>query len=42
MNNDLSEYLDEQFEGEYLDQYTLRQPKASMPLYHLVGGYSIR
>ena len=37
MNDDLSEYLDEQFKGEYLDQYTLRQPKARMPLYHLVG-----
>ncbi|MBI1345338.1 hypothetical protein GC163_03530 [bacterium] len=37
MNYDLSEYLDEQFKGEYLDQYTLRQPKARMPLYHLVG-----
>lgn len=36
-NFDLSEYLDESFEGEYLDQYTLRQPKAKMPLYHLVG-----
>ncbi|MDA0589915.1 MAG: hypothetical protein O2820_18555 [Planctomycetota bacterium] len=37
MNDDLSEYLDEQFAGEYLDQYTLRQPKERMPLYHLVG-----
>ncbi len=37
MNYDLSEYLDEQFEGEYLDQYTLRTPKSQMPLYHLVG-----
>lgn len=37
MNDDLGEYLDEQFAGEYLDQYTLRQPKARMPLYHLVG-----
>jgi len=37
MNHDLSEYLDEQFEGEYLDQYTLREPKEKMPLYHLVG-----
>ena len=37
MNDDLSEYLDEQFEGEYLDQYTLREPKERMPLYHLVG-----
>ncbi|MCA9080930.1 MAG: hypothetical protein KDA58_10255 [Planctomycetaceae bacterium] len=37
MARDLSEYLDEQFQGEYLDQYTLREPKARMPLYHLVG-----
>lgn len=37
MNDDLSDYLDEQFEGEFLDQYTLREPKARMPLYHLVG-----
>lgn len=37
MNDDLSNYLDEQFKGEYLDQYTLREPKPRMPLYHLVG-----
>ncbi len=37
MNHDLSEYLDEQFAGEYLDQYTLREPKERMLLYHLVG-----
>ncbi|TWU09421.1 hypothetical protein CA54_46620 [Symmachiella macrocystis] len=37
MNYDLAEYLDEQFAGEYLDQYTLRTPKPKMPLYHLVG-----
>ena len=37
MNDDLSEYLDGQFKGEYLDKYTLREPKARMPLYHLVG-----
>ena len=37
MNDDLSAYLDDQFAGEYLDQYTLRQPKERMPLYHLVG-----
>ncbi len=37
MNDDLSEYLDGQFEGEYLDKYTLREPKPRMPLYHLVG-----
>ena len=37
MEYDLAEYLDEQFAGEYLDQYTLREPKPTMPLYHLVG-----
>jgi L-alanine-DL-glutamate epimerase-like enolase superfamily enzyme len=37
MSHDLSEYLDESFAGEYLDQYTLREPKERMPLYHLVG-----
>jgi L-alanine-DL-glutamate epimerase-like enolase superfamily enzyme len=37
MNDDLSVYLDAQFKGEYLDKYTLRQPKPSLPLYHLVG-----
>ena len=37
VNCDLSEYLDKQFAGEYLDKYTLREPKARLPLYHLVG-----
>jgi L-alanine-DL-glutamate epimerase-like enolase superfamily enzyme len=37
VNRDLSAYLGPEFRGEYLDGYTLRQPKASMPLYHLVG-----
>jgi L-alanine-DL-glutamate epimerase-like enolase superfamily enzyme len=37
MHHDLAYYLDEQFAGEYLDQYTLREPKPRMPLYHLVG-----
>lgn len=36
-NADLAHYLDDSFKGEYLDKYTLRQPKASMPIYHLVG-----
>ncbi|HQX54036.1 MAG TPA: mandelate racemase/muconate lactonizing enzyme family protein [Planctomycetaceae bacterium] len=36
-NTDLSEYLDDQFAGEYLDQYTLREPVPSLPLYHLIG-----
>ncbi len=34
---DLGHYLSADFAGEYLDQYTLRQPKPRMPLYHLVG-----
>ena len=34
---DLTHYLTPEFAGEYLDQYTLRQPKEKMPLYHLVG-----
>ena len=36
-SRDLSSYLNADFAGEYLDQYTLREPKATMPLYHLVG-----
>jgi L-alanine-DL-glutamate epimerase-like enolase superfamily enzyme len=34
---DLSAFLGDEFKGEFLDRYTLRQPKATMPLYHLVG-----
>ncbi len=37
MKYDLSEYLDENFKGEYLDQYTLREPQSRLPLYHLIG-----
>jgi len=36
-NADLAHYLNDEFAGEYLDQYTLRDPKERMPLYHLVG-----
>ncbi len=36
-NRDIAFYLDKDFTGEYLDRYTLRQPKPRMPLYHLVG-----
>ena len=36
-SEDLSCYLNDQFRGEYLDRYTLREPKPRMPLYHLVG-----
>jgi L-alanine-DL-glutamate epimerase-like enolase superfamily enzyme len=37
VNSDLSAYLGPEFRGEYLDRYTLREPKATMPLYHLIG-----
>lgn len=37
VNHDLSHSLNQDFRGEYLDRYTLREPKARMPLYHLVG-----
>lgn len=37
VNSDLAAYLTAEFAGEYLDQYTLRVPKPTMPLYHLVG-----
>jgi len=36
-SSDLSHFLDEQFAGEYLDRYTLREPVPVLPLYHLVG-----
>lgn len=35
--HDLSRYLDDDFRGEYLDRYTLRDIRPRMPLYHLVG-----
>jgi L-alanine-DL-glutamate epimerase-like enolase superfamily enzyme len=37
VQHDLAHYLTGEFAGEYLDRYTLRQPKPKMPLYHLVG-----
>lgn len=36
-NRDIASYLTDEFSGEYLDQYTSRQPKPTMPLYHLIG-----
>jgi L-alanine-DL-glutamate epimerase-like enolase superfamily enzyme len=35
--HDLAHYLTPEFQGEYLDRYTSREPKPTMPLYHLVG-----
>ncbi|HEV3005818.1 MAG TPA: enolase C-terminal domain-like protein [Pirellulales bacterium] len=37
VSRDLAGYLNRDFAGEYLDRYTLREPKPRMPLYHLVG-----
>lgn len=37
VNADLSHHLSAEFRGEYLDQYTYREPRPRMPLYHLVG-----
>ncbi|HID24666.1 MAG TPA: hypothetical protein EYP14_20025, partial [Planctomycetaceae bacterium] len=37
LNRDLSQFLDQQFRGEYLDRYVLERPKLRMPLYHLIG-----
>jgi len=37
VEQDLSHWLGDDFRGEWLDRYTLRQPKPTMPLYHLVG-----
>ena len=37
MNHDLSRYLGPQFKGEYLDRYVAKEPKPSMPCYHLIG-----
>lgn len=36
-NRDIASYLTDEFAGEYLDRYTSRLPKPSMPLYHLIG-----
>jgi L-alanine-DL-glutamate epimerase-like enolase superfamily enzyme len=37
VSRDLAYYLTPEFTGDYLDRYTLREPKPRMPLYHLVG-----
>jgi len=33
----LGQFLNSDFDNEFLDRYTLREPKPRMPLYHLVG-----
>lgn len=38
MSRDLSAYLGKDFQGEYLDRYVLRKPRAAVNLYHSVGG----
>jgi len=37
MTHDLGRYLGADYKGEYLDRYISREPKARMPLYHLIG-----
>jgi L-alanine-DL-glutamate epimerase-like enolase superfamily enzyme len=37
MTYDLSHYLGPDYKGEYLSRYVTPEPKARMPLYHLVG-----
>ncbi len=37
LNQDLSAYLGEEFQGIYPDRYLSSKPKPTMPLYHLVG-----
>src|SRR5260370_19059053 len=37
MTHDLGHYLGDEFKGEQLHRYISREPKARMPLYHLIG-----
>lgn len=37
LSSDLSPYLGPAYQGLYLDRFVTAKPKASMPLYHLVG-----
>lgn len=37
MNHDVGHYLGADFNGEPLDRYVSKTPKAKMPLYHLIG-----
>lgn len=38
INRDLSHYLNQDFRGEYLDQYILPKPKPLIAMFHSVGG----
>jgi L-alanine-DL-glutamate epimerase-like enolase superfamily enzyme len=37
VHHDLGHYLGSEFAGDQLDRFLLTEPKATMPLYHLVG-----
>ncbi len=37
VNHDLAYYLDADYRDEYIEPYVLKNPKAQIPLYHLVG-----
>jgi L-alanine-DL-glutamate epimerase-like enolase superfamily enzyme len=37
LRESIGRYLGKEFDGLYLDRFVLREPKARMPLYHLVG-----
>jgi L-alanine-DL-glutamate epimerase-like enolase superfamily enzyme len=37
LGHDLDHYLGPDFSGDLLGQYVLKEPRASLPLYHLVG-----
>jgi L-alanine-DL-glutamate epimerase-like enolase superfamily enzyme len=37
MSHDLGHYLGQEFQGESLEQYTLKEPKQRLPVYHLIG-----
>jgi len=37
MSHDLGHYLGQEFQGENLEQYILKEPKQRLPVYHLIG-----
>jgi L-alanine-DL-glutamate epimerase-like enolase superfamily enzyme len=37
MSHDLGHYLGQEFQGESLEQYILKEPKQCLPVYHLIG-----